>query len=401
MKFNYQARTKTGEIQSGVVEAASKEAAINVLRSYQLYVTFLGTAAPAFYARKIKSLTRVSKREVVALSRQLAIMFKSEVPVVEVFKTLAKQTKNQDLKEKILNMVEEVEGGNSLSKTFSSYPEVFSILYVNMVKAGEVSGKLSEVFGYLADYLERDFHFREQLKGAMIYPAFILGVFLLIGGAMMLFIIPQLSQILTERGAELPIMTRILMGTSNFLRKWWWMVILALVFLIFFIFFYSSTREGKKFFNRNLLKVPFVNSFLQKIYLSRFALNLSTLISGGLPIVQSLEITGEVVGNDVYKSVILETSEGVKRGEKISSILERYPQIITPLFTQTIVVGEKTGRLDSVLANLVDFYQKEVDRTLENFVRISEPVMIVIFGGLVGGLMVAIIMPLYQIVSGF
>lgn len=401
MKFNYQARSKTGEIQSGMVEASSRESAANVLRSHGLYVTFLEEVSPPFYAKKIKILERVSKKEIVLFSRQLAIMFKSEIPLVEILSTLSKQTSNLGLREKILDMLDKVEGGTTLSKTFSFYPEIFSSFYVNMVKSGEVSGKLSDVFSYLADHLEREYHFSGKIKGALLYPVFVLIVFVAVIAAMIFFVMPQMSRLVAETGGELPTITKILLGASSFLRKWGWILILILLFLVAGGFFYFRSKEGKSFLDKNLLKIPFLKNFLKKVYLSRVSLNLSTLISGGLPIVQALGITGEVVGNEVYKGIILETAEGVKRGEQISALLERYPGEITPLFIQMIVVGEKTGRLESSLINVVDFYQKETDRSLENFMRLLEPILIIVFGLMVGGLMAAVIMPLYQIVSGF
>jgi type IV pilus assembly protein PilC len=270
-----------------------------------------------------------------------------------------------------------------------------------MVRSGEVSGKLSEVFSYLADYLEREYHFSMKIMGALIYPAFVFFVFLLVGGAMIFFIMPQITQLITQTGVKAPLITQILFEVSSFLKKWGWILILLFLSLVIFIIFYLRTREGKIFFDKNLLKIPLLNSFLRKTYLSRLALNLSTLISGGLPIVQSLEITAEVVGNEVYKKIILETAEGVKRGEQISALLERYPREIPPLFIQMVAVGEKTGRLDSALTNIVDFYQKEVERGLDNFMRLLEPILIIVFGLLVGGLMAAVILPLYQIISGF
>ena len=401
MKFNYQARTKTGEIQSGVVDASSKEAAINLLKSYQLFVTAVEEIAAPFYAKKIKLFERISKKEVVTFSRQLAIMFKSEIPLVEILQTLVKQTENQALKEKIAGMVEKIEGGTSLSKTFSLYPQIFSSFYVNMVKSGEASGKLSDVFSYLADHLEREYNFNGKIKGALIYPLFLSGVFVLVIAAMVFFVMPQLTQILTETSGELPLMTKILVGGSDFLRKWMLLLIIIICVLAGAIFYYFRTKEGKNFLDKNLLKLPLIGNFLKKTYLSRLSLNLSTLISGGLPIVQAIEITGEVVGSEVYKKIILETAEGVKKGEAISTLLQGYPKEITPLFIQMIVVGEKTGRLDSALLNIVDFYQKEVDRSLDNFMRLLEPILIILFGVAVGILMAAVMMPLYDIISSY
>jgi type IV pilus assembly protein PilC len=401
MKFNYQARTKTGEVQSGVVEASSKETAANLLRTKDLFVTALKEVTAPFYAKKIKLFQRISRKEVVALSRQLSIMFKSEIPLVEILQTLAKQTGNQALKEKIVSMIEKVEGGSSLSKTFALYPEIFNSFYINMVKAGEVSGKLSDVFSYLADHLEKEYDFNSKIRMALIYPIFLSCVFILIGALMAFFVLPQLTNILKETGKQLPTITLILIASADFLRKWILLVIGIIVLIIGFIVYYSRTKEGKNFFDKNLLGVPVLGGFLKKMYLTRFALNLSTLVSGGLPIVQAIDISGQIVGNEVYKKIIMETSEGVKRGESISGLLARYPKHITPLFIQMVVVGEKTGRLDSSLLNIIDFYQKDIDRSLDNFMRLLEPILIIFFGIIVGGLMVAIIMPLYQTVSSY
>ncbi len=397
MKYNYQARTKTGELQTGVIEASSREAALNLLKSYNLYLTALEEVSPPFYARKIRIFERISKKEIAVFSRQLAIMFKSEIPLIEILQTVAKQTGNSNLREKILDMIERVEGGESLSKTFGLYPKIFSPFYVSMIKSGEASGKLSDVFVYLADHLEREYNFYGKIKGAMVYPIFVFIVFVAILMAMVTFVIPQLSQLLTEAGGDLPIVTKLVIRVADFLRKWGLVFFLVFVALIIFLFYFIRTKKGKIFLDKNLLKIPFISGFLKKIYLSRFALNLSTLISGGLPITHALEITADIVSNEVYKNIVLETCEGVKKGKSISSLLERYPKEITPIVIQMVAVGEKTGKLGSVLTNVVDFYQKEVDRTLDALVTILEPILIVFFGLVVAALMAAVVLPLYQI----
>lgn len=401
MKFNYQARTKTGEIQTGVVEASSKEAAANVLKSYNLYVTILEEFTPPFYAREIRIFKKISKKEIVAFSRQLAIMFNSEIPLIEMLKTLSEQTPSPNLKEKILDILNRVEGGASLSKTFSFYPEIFSQFYINMVKAGETSGRLSEVFTYLADHLEREYHFYQKIIGTLTYPAFVLFVFLGILFLMTFFVLPQLTQFLTEAKVELPLITKIMIGIANFIREWFLVLILATIILTISLFYYSKTKEGKIFFDKNLLRIPFLGDFSRKIYLTRFALNFSTLISGGLPITQALEISGEVVGNETYKKIISETSEGVKKGMQVSFLLQRYPKDITPLFIQMAIVGERTGRLNSSLLNIADFYQKEIDRTTENFATILGPILIIFLGIIVAGLMISILLPLYQAIVAY
>ena len=398
MKFNYQARSEIGEIQSGIVEASNREAAFDVLKTHGLYVTALEeiTSIPV-YARKLKIFERVSKKDVVLFSRQISIMFKSNVPVVETLQAVANQARKSTLKEKILKIAGKVEGGAPLSESFSIYPKLFTPFYINMVKSGEASGKLSDVFMYLADYLEREYSFQGKVKGAMVYPFFILFVFLAVVAIMMVYVIPQLAEVLKGTGQELPLATRVVMATSDFLRTQG--IIAALVFLglIIALARFVKSKAGKKFFDKNLLKLPLLGSFLKKLYLSRCALNLSTLISGGLPIAQALEITGEVVGNDIYKEIILKTRDEVKKGEPISSVLKKYPNFIFPLFYQMVAVGEKTGTLDSSLMNVVEFYQRDVDQNLDSFIKLLEPIFIILLGGVVAGLMIAVLMPLYSI----
>jgi len=396
MKFHYQAKTKTGETQTGVVEASNREAAFALLKSHGLYVTVLEEMSLPFYARKLKFTERVNKKDIAIFSRQLAIMVKSKVPIVETLRTVAEQAKKISFKEKIFKIAKEVEGGASLSKAFSDYPKLFSAFYINMIKSGEASGKLNEVFLYLADYLEKEDAFRGKIRGAMAYPIFVVFVFIVVVTIIMVYVIPQLAEILEGSGAELPMLTRMVIASSNFLKVWWWLTSLILIALVVALIKFIRTDKGKDFFDRKLFKVPLLNAFLKKLYLSRFALNLSTLISGGLPIARALEITGEVVGNNIYKEIIFETRDGVKRGDKISLILARYPRFVSPLFQQMIIAGEKTGSIDSSLLNVVEFYEREVDRSLDAFVRLLEPIFIIVLGGVVAGLMGAVLMPLYS-----
>lgn len=401
MKFFYQARTETGQIQSGVVEATSREAALNLLKSYNLFVTVLKEASLPFYAKRLKFFERIPRREIVLFSRQLAIMFKSEIPLVEILTTLAKQIKNPLMKEKVSEMVDKVEGGMSLSRTFSFYPEIFNDFYINMVKAGETVGKLSEVFSYLADNLEKEYDFNRKIKGAMIYPTFLLIVSFLVIGLVIFFLVPQLTQFYLESGQRPVGMAKVLFGYALFLKEWGWIFILIFLIIVFFSYFYLKTKEGKKTFDKIILKIPLLNILLKNIYLSRIALNLSTLLSGGLPIVQALKVTSDVVGNEIYKSIVSEVEDRVKKGERISVVFEKYPKEIPPLFIQMLVAGEKTGRLDLSLKNIVEFYQKEIEQNLDNFLRLLEPVLIVIFGLVVGGLMASVVLPIYQITSAF
>lgn len=400
MKYNYQARTKKGEIQSGIVEASSQEAAITLLRKYGLYVTILEeVAAPPLYAKKIKIFERISKSDIVLFSRQLSIMFKSKVPLVEALGVLSVQTQNLELKEKILELSGEVEGGTSFSGALSRHPQIFSSFYIAMVKAGEISGTLSESLEYLAEHLEREYHLTAKMRGALMYPSLIIFIVFLVLALMIFFVIPHLSEVLIGTGQELPAVTKAVVGLAAFLRSWGWLIILGIVALILAGFRYYRTEKGKNFFDKIFLKLPLIGPFLKMLYQTRFAENLSTLISGGLPIASALQTVGEIVGNTYYKKVIFDARDKVRKGDPISSVLARSPEVFPPIFIQMTLVGEKTGTLDSTLMNIVNFYKKEIDRTIDNLLSILEPALIVILGLVVAGLMLAILVPLYQMVA--
>jgi len=396
MRFNYQARTKKGDVYVGAVEASSEESAVAILGERGLYVTFLEEAAAPVFARRIEFFGRITKKDIVLFSRQLAIMFRSRVSLIESLRVLSLQTKNADFKEKIFKISEEVEGGTAFSQALARYPKIFSSFYVAMVKSGEASGKLSEVLNYLADHLEREYHLTAKAKGALIYPCLVVIVALLVLTLLIFFVLPNLIEVLEASGQSFPTSTKIVIALADFFRSWWWLIVLLIIVLISFFLKYRSTAGGRNFFDRMSLKMPILGLFLQMIYLARFAENLSTLISSGLPIAQALEIVGDIIGNVSYKEVILKTREEVKKGEMISSTLSRVPELFPPVFIQMVLVGEKTGTLDTTLMHIVDFYQKEVDRTIDNILAILEPALIIFLGFIVAGLMLSILMPLYQ-----
>ena len=402
MKFNYQARTKDGKVQAGVVEAPSKEAALTLLQRHGFYVTLLeAVEIRPFYTKRIKFFERISSKEIMIFSRQLAIMFNSRVPLAESLETLSRQTRNPIFKEKILKLAEEVEGGSSFSQALSHYPKIFSPFFISMVKSGEASGKLSESLTYLANHLERELNLRSKMLGAIIYPVFVLSMFLIVGAVMIFFIIPPLAQVLEQSVEELPVITKITLGMAAFLKAKGWILALVSIIFIFLVLRYSKTKEGKEISDRVSLKMPLVGNLFKKIYLARFAENLSTLIAGGLPIAQALEITGDVVGNVVYKRIIFSAKDDVRKGEAISAVLARYPETVPPLVTQMILVGERTGRLDTSLMNIVDFYQEDINRTLDSLISILEPVLIIFLGFMVGGLIISVFLPLYNFMGTF
>ena len=400
MKFEYKARTKEGDIQSGTVEAASQEAALVLLQKYNLFVTTLKEIKPPpVYAKEIRIFGGISRKDRVYFSRQLSIMFKSRVPLVEALRTLAGQTQNPIFREKIIKLTEAVEGGSSLSKALSRFPEVFSPFYIAMVKSGETAGKLSEALEYLADHLEREHDFYSRVWGAMLYPVMVIVTMFGIIFLMIYFVFPKIHDFIKESCVEPPVFAQMIFGIIDFIRKWIIAIILTFIISALFIYQYLKTEEGKRLFSRFSLKIPIIKNLLQMIYISRFAENLSTLTSGGVQIAQALEVSGEVTGNEIYKKIIFETRDEVRRGETISSVLQRYPAQFPPVFTQMTMVGEKTGTLDETLIHLVSFYQKEVARALENILNLLVPFAIIGLGVIVGGMVGTVMLTLYNIIN--
>jgi len=397
MQFNYQARTENGQVRTGLVEAASRENALLALQKYGLYVTYLAEEKTPFYAKKMDIFHKTSMRDVVLFARQLAIMFKSEVSLVEALRSLAEQAASRDFREKILVLSQEVEGGSSFSQALRRFPKIFNSFFVSMVKSGESSGKLSEVLGYLADHLERDYTVQARMKGALIYPAMVVTVAIIVFALMILFVLPNMTTILEETDTELPLPTRIIIAISNFARAWGWAIGLSFIGGIAAAVRYVKTEAGRRTLDGIIIKSPVVGDLAKKVYLARIAENLSTLIAGGLPIAQALEFSGQVVGNKIYQEVVFKARDGVRRGEAISVILKQSPKLFPPMFTQMVFVGEKSGAIDKTLQNVVTFYQGEVQRAMDNLLGLLEPLLVVFLGLGVAIVVAAVLLPLYKI----
>jgi type IV pilus assembly protein PilC len=284
-----------------------------------------------------------------------------------------------------------------MSKSFSKFPELFSVFYVNMLRSGEASGELPKILERIASHLESDYAMRQKTITAMIYPVMIMVIFALIFIIIMIFVIPNLVTILEGTGQELPFATQIIINTSNFLTNFWYVMLAALAGIAAFAFYYPKTKEGKDLIDKTILEVPIFGNFLRDIYLARFAENLSTLISAGIQINEALEIVASIVGNNVYKNIILKTRDRVVKGDSFSYVLSQYPKEISPLFTQMAAVGERTGKLDSSLVNVVRFYNRESENFVNSISSLIEPIMIVGLALMVGFLVAAVLLPIYQI----
>ncbi len=400
MNFNYIVRTKEGEMQSGVIQAPYLEAAIEALQNRGLVIVSCQSAdlLPA-WMKQIKFLQRVKVKEVVNFFRELSILFGAKVSLVESFKSLAQQQKNDYFRDILFKISQDVEAGLILSKALAKYPKVFSPFYINLIKSGEVSGNLENTFNYLADHLEKQYYLVSRVRGAMIYPACVLFAFTAVLILMLTVVVPKLTVILKETGQELPFLTKMIINASDFMRVMWWLVLLILIGLVGGVWQYVKTAKGKRMFDLIKLKAPIFGKLFQKVYLARFSENFSTLIKGGLPILQALQISGEVVGNTIFSDLIFEAKEQVRVGNTISSVFEKHPEV-PPMVSQMISTGEKSGQIDFILAKIASFYSQEVDNSVKNLSALIEPILIVLLGGGVIILLVAVLMPIYNISSG-
>lgn len=399
--FQYQARTKEGELRTGVIETSSQEAALEALQQRGFTITALREEGSTSLLQKGLALgNRVKQKDIVIFSRQLSTLFEARIPVVEALKTLIGETESQNLRKAIAEILDDVAGGMSLAQALAKHPHIFSSFYIQLVRSGEESGKLQEVFSYLADYLERSYYLTSKAKNSLMYPAFILLAFIGVIIVMLVVVIPRLVAIFEETGQEVPFYTQIVIFVSSFLRQWGFGVLIAVVAGVIGVWRWMQTASGRWFFDRLQIRVPILGGLYKKLYMARLTDNLRTLIVGGIPILRALEISGDVVGNVVYRKAVGEAIESVRGGGTISAAFEKTPEIPV-LVTQMIRIGEASGRLDFILANIAKFYGREVDSAFENLVSLIEPFLIVFLGAGVGGMVASVLVPLYNLVGTF
>jgi type IV pilus assembly protein PilC len=318
------------------------------------------------------------------------------VPIVQALRILSKQTTNVIFVEKINEMADNVDGGMKLSSAMSKHKKVFSNFFVSMVKSGETSGKLDEVLLYLADQMEKDYDLVSRIKGAMIYPCFIIVGMLIVGFLMMVFVVPKMTAMLKESGQELPFLTKILINSSDFMKESWYVIIIAIIAFVILFKMFISSKGGKILFNKSILKLPIFGELFKKVYIVRFARSLSTLVKGGVPISNSLNITAEVVDNEAYKKLMLDTVKEVEDGNSISTLFSK-SDLIPPMLSQMLIIGEKTGKIDSILDKLADFYSREIDSLVVGLTSLIEPLILMVMGVGVGGMVAAIMIPMFKV----
>ncbi|MEK7188916.1 MAG: type II secretion system F family protein [Patescibacteria group bacterium] len=399
--YDYLGVNEECEEVSGVIDAANDDVALSTLVEGGLLVLSLRTRdEKKGFAREITLFSRVKVKDLVVFSRQLAVMVSATLPVVQALRILVNQIESVPLKIVVSDVADAVDGGARLSDALNKHPKVFSNFYVSMVRSGETAGKLDEVLGYLADQQEKDYDLASKTRGAMIYPAFIMFGLVVVGFVMMIFVVPKLTEILAETGATLPLSTRMLIGLSSFFQSFWWVFLAALGGAVAGIRYYRKTEAGKKHLDFMILKTPIFGPLIfQKMYLVRFTRSLATLITGGVSLTEALQITGDIVGNEVYRDVIRQTIKEVEDGNSIATVFKE-SKVVPNMVTQMLSVGEETGRLDTVLNKLSDFYAREVDNAVGNLVTLIEPLVLMLMGVGVGVMVAAILLPMYNLAAG-
>ncbi|MFH1392596.1 MAG: type II secretion system F family protein [bacterium] len=401
MKFLYEAKNQQDNSQRGEIRAKDKQSALDVLKTANLTViSLIAQSEVPIFAKQLKIFDRISFKDIAIFTRQLAVLVGSQVPLVSSLRSLLEQTKKKFFQEIIFNVAADVEGGMPLSDALAKNPKIFSNLYVSMIKTGETSGTLNKSLLYLAEHLEQEYDMRSKIKSAMIYPAFILLAYIAVIILMLVFVFPRITLILGDTGQELPIITRVLIDFTGLFRIYWWIGVIALLISGIGLWYYRKTLDGKKTFDYLKIRLPIFGPLFKKIYMSRFAGNLATLISGGIPIINSLQIVSQVVSNQIYEKIILEASERVKVGEQIAAVFENN-KYMPVMVSQMIKVGEQTGQLDIVLESLSKFYTREVNNALDGLTELIQPVLIVSMGIMVGFLVLSILMPIYNMVTAF
>lgn len=398
MLFKYKTVDTTGASKEGNIEAVNKDLAISALQRRGLIVVSIkGEDEKKLLDRNI--FEHIPLKDIVIMSRQIATLFEAQVSALKAFSLLAGNTENPLLAKLLNQVVDDVQAGFPISGALAKHPDAFSTFYVNMVKAGEESGKLTQTFNYLADYLDRQYALTSKTRNALIYPAFVVFTFIVVMSLMFTIVIPKLTQIIQESGQEIPIYTRGVIAVSNFFVNYGIFVLIFLIIAGLYVFRLSRTEDGKTYLDNLKLSAPLFGKVFQKLYLARLSDNLETMLSSGIPIVRSIEITGAVVGNKVYEKIMKDSEEAVKAGSSLSQSLEKHEHI-PPLLVSMIRVGEETGSLTQILKTLSSFYKREVDDAVDTLVGFIEPIMIVALGLGVGILLASVLIPIYNIAGG-
>ena len=394
--FKYAGETKSGGVKKGVIEAGSRDEAMAMLRQQGVRATSV-TSKPKDIEIKLPGLGGgVKETEIVIFTRQFATMIDAGLPLVQCLEILSTQTENKRFAKVISAVKQDVEGGSTYADALRKHPAVFNDLYVNMVEAGEVGGILDTILNRLAAYIEKAVKLKKQVKGAMVYPASVLGVAILVVAIIMIYVIPVFQKMFAGFGSDLPGPTLLVISMSTFLKSNIGFILLGLfLFVVAFAQTYRRSQRFKTATHVILLKMPVIGTLIRKVAVAKFTRTLGTLISSGVPILDGLEIVARTANNKVVEAAVMKTRESIREGKTISEPLSE-TKVFPPMVIQMIGVGEQTGALDAMLAKIADFYDDEVDNAVAALTSLLEPVMMVFLGGTVGFLVVSMYLPVFK-----
>src|SRR3989344_1560452 len=389
--FSYKAVDAEGAERAGTIDAVNIDIAIAAIQPEQLRVSPWS---------RISFFDRVTNSDIVMVSRQITTLFEAQVSALHAFRLLASEARTPKLAEKLTAVSNDIQSGSSISAALSRHPDVFSLFYINMVKAGEETGKLDETFSFLADYLDRNYEITQKARNALIYPAFIMMTFVVVMGLMMTLVIPNLASMLSEVGQDIPVYTRVVIGISNFLVRYIFLVFILLVVAGVFLYRFGRTEGGQEMLSRARMQVPAIGTIYKKLFLSRITDNLSTMLKSGVQVLHSLEITGSVVGDSVYKKVLTAAAADVKGGIPVSAAFRKHPEI-PGIVVAMLKIGEETGNMGHILETMSRYYRREVNIAVDTLVGLIEPFMIVALAVGVAALLASVLVPIYNIAQGF
>lgn len=400
MEFIYQAKTQTGELVTGKVEASSEDQAVNALHQKNLVILSLEKSQKGLLSRDItRVFSKPSRKDIALFTRQMATLIEADVPLFESLHALVRQVEKESFRNVISAIVSSVEGGASLSAALAGHSKIFSPFYISLVRAGEIAGKLQATLSYLADYLERSASLNSKIRGALAYPVFVLFAMVVVTAILMTTVLPQLLSIIKDAGVEdIPLTTKFLIAVTGFINQYFFLLLILLISGIFLLLHYVKTPQGRDKFDNFKIQMPQFGRVIRNFYLARIAETLATLIKSGVPILDGIGITADVVGNVIYRDILLQAQENVQSGGTISEVFEKYKEI-PPLVSSMLVIGEKTGRTDFMLENIFNFYKAESENSIQNLSQLIEPVLILILGLGVGLLVSAVLLPIYSLVG--
>ncbi len=396
--YQYKVRDRSGNLVSGTLVADNERLVLDRLREMGYTPLEVGKEKKGLNFEINVRPAKVKLKELSVFSRQFATMVNSGLPILRGLAILAEQTDSKELARVLEAVRSDVEQGASLSAAMAKHPKVFNDLYIAMIKSGETGGVLDDVLLRLADLLEREVHLRQKIKSAMTYPIAVVALVILIMSAMLLFVVPQFESIYSQLGGTLPLPTRVLLMASEMMKKYWYVVILAAIAGRFLFARYKRTAAGREMVDTVKLKVPVFGSLFHKTALSRFSSTLGMLLRSGVPILQALDIVSDTVNNRVIAKAVADVQNSVREGESIAKPLSKHA-IFPPMVVQMLAVGEETGQIDTMLDKVATFYDNEVEASVDALTSLIEPLLIAIIGGAVGAAVIALYMPMFNIIK--